>query len=435
MKLGAHFSIEGGLTQALLRAQKAKANTLQIFSSSPRTWQGPQINSGQINSFLKLSRQKAIYPAFIHAKYLVNLATPKPSNIQKSINSLVQDLNLSQKINGGGVIFHPRTSNPAQLIKGLKEVLNKTPKNTILILENMAQESLKDLGKIFKAVANRRLGFCYDTAHGFQHGYNLNDIFTNIKRHIGFQRLTLIHLNDSKTLFASKHDIHANIGQGQIRKNTFFTLLNHPLTANVPFILETPSFKKNDDHETEFKAVKEQKGTRLKKDFFLKPTLKVARELLGKYLIYKTKTDIKIGEITETEAYVGFEDKASHASKGETPRTKPMFMEGGRLYIYLIYGIYHCLNIVTEKRGYPAAVLIRKVKPVFGLNSKTDGPGKLCREFKLTKDKNLLDITQPQSPIFIADTGFKPEKILTGKRVGVDYAGTWKDKPWRFFAA
>jgi len=174
---------------------------------------------------------------------------------------------------------------------------------------------------------------------------------------------------------------------------------------------------------------------KLNKKFYNQPTLKIARELLGKFLVYKTKNKLYAGKIVETEAYVGPNDQASHASKGRTPRTELMFDSGGHVYIYLIYGMHYCFNIVTENKNYPAAVLVRALEPSSGFkkNDKTDGPGKLCKAMKLNKKMNGADLTK--NIIWIEDRSVKvrPKNIARKKRIGVDYAGNWKDKLWRFY--
>ena len=162
---------------------------------------------------------------------------------------------------------------------------------------------------------------------------------------------------------------------------------------------------------------------RLSRNFYNRKTLTVAKELLGKYLVRRIDRKTVRVKITETEAYCGFHDLASHASKGLTPRTKVMFGPAGFTYVYLIYGMYNCLNIVTEKEGYPAAVLIRGVE---GYN----GPGKVCRFLKIDRALNNIDITRSKD-VWI-ENGSSPDKIKTGKRIGVDYAGKWKNKLWRF---
>lgn len=166
---------------------------------------------------------------------------------------------------------------------------------------------------------------------------------------------------------------------------------------------------------------------RLSREFFNRDTVLVAKNLLGKYLCRRISGEIIKARITETEAYCGPHDLASHASKGLTERTKIMFGPSSRAYIYLIYGMYHCLNVVTEKEGYPAAVLIR------GLEfAGCDGPGKLCREFKIDKKLNAIDVCNSRE-LWIEDKGERPKRIKKSKRIGVDYAGKWKDKLWRFY--
>lgn len=163
---------------------------------------------------------------------------------------------------------------------------------------------------------------------------------------------------------------------------------------------------------------------KLDHSFFNRPTLLVAEELLGKILVFNNNQAI----ITETEAYHGFSDPASHAFRGETPRTKPMFGKAGYSYVYLIYGMYHCLNIVTEEEGYPAAVLIRGAR-LLNSNARIDGPGKLCRHLGITKAQNIVDMTKDEG-FYIKCIGHKPNFTLT-PRIGIKLG---KDKLWRFVA-
>ena len=175
------------------------------------------------------------------------------------------------------------------------------------------------------------------------------------------------------------------------------------------------------------------KGTkRLKRNFFLKNAVWVAKNLLGKYLVVQKENNLFVGKIFETEAYIGPEDKASHAFGGKrTQRTNVMFEIGGIIYVYLIYGKYHCLNIVTGNEGFPAAVLIRGVKEITGEKRLLDGPGKLCRAFSIDRRDNGKDVVSSKE-IFIVDSGIKPEKIISTPRIGVDYAGDWAKKNLRF---
>jgi len=166
---------------------------------------------------------------------------------------------------------------------------------------------------------------------------------------------------------------------------------------------------------------------KLKRIFFEQKTLKVAKELLGCFLIHQVG-DLKIiARIIETEAYVGPKDKANHASKGITKRTEVMFGSAGHAYIYLIYGMYYCFNIVTESKGYPAAVLIRGIEIA---GQKFIGPGKVCRELKIDKSLNNEDIVKSKK--LWLEKGHKSTKIKKLSRVGIDYASEYKDKLWRF---
>lgn len=179
---------------------------------------------------------------------------------------------------------------------------------------------------------------------------------------------------------------------------------------------------------------------KLQKEFFTQPTLRVAENLLGKVLVRNDgEKEIK-AVITETEAYRGLDDKASHASRGITPRNKIMFGPAGRAYVYLIYGMHYCLNIVTEREGYPAAVLIRGVKiinesgDVFA-GKLLNGPGKLTKFLNIDKNLNGENILTSDN-LWLEDSGGHigaRAKICKGPRIGVDYAGEWAKKPWRFW--
>ena len=189
-------------------------------------------------------------------------------------------------------------------------------------------------------------------------------------------------------------------------------------------------------------------------DFYNRDTVTVARELLGKRLVRRLPGgESLICRITETEAYVGPIDKACHAyGYRRTPRTQTLFERPGTAYIYLIYGMYHCLNFVTEPEGEPCAVLIRGAVPVknadiiaqnrFGCKYGDmtayqrrhflDGPGKLCRGLALTRTQNGLDLLGDELFVSPAPTP-APEQILVGKRIGIDYAEEAVDFPWRFW--
>lgn len=172
----------------------------------------------------------------------------------------------------------------------------------------------------------------------------------------------------------------------------------------------------------------------LTKNFFSSPTLLIAEELLGKFLVEDISGVTRAHMITEVEAYDGPEDLASHASKGKTPRTEVMFGEPGVWYVYLVYGMHYMLNIVTGPRDYPAAVLIRGITHEDGNN--LNGPAKLTKALGINKAFNTLPAT-PKTKLWIEDRGITipKNKIQTSPRIGVDYAGDWAHKPYRFFIA
>ena len=164
--------------------------------------------------------------------------------------------------------------------------------------------------------------------------------------------------------------------------------------------------------------------------FYARDTLIVARNLLGKYLVRELPQGVRAGRLIEVEAYVGPHDRACHAYKGRTKRTEVLFRSPGLAYVYLIYGMYHCLNVVTERLDYPAAVLIRAVEDETGL---IDGPGRVCRAYGIDLTLNYHDLTTGQK-LWLEDRGQRPARAQIGSfpRIGVDYAGEWATRPWRF---
>ena len=166
----------------------------------------------------------------------------------------------------------------------------------------------------------------------------------------------------------------------------------------------------------------------LAKNFFNRPTLVVARDLLGKFLVRRLKGKNVAFIITEVEAYDGFRDRASHASRGKTARNAPMFGPAGCWYVYFTYGMHWMLNIVCGQERYPAAVLIRGVQGI-------SGPARLTKKVKIDKQFNGRP-AERKTGLWIEDRGIKipPSKIKKSPRVGVHYAGPyWSKKNWRFF--
>jgi len=164
---------------------------------------------------------------------------------------------------------------------------------------------------------------------------------------------------------------------------------------------------------------------RLPRKFYTQPTLKVAKQMLGKYIIRKIGRKKLVGRIVETEAYIGPEDKASHASRGLTERNKVMFGEAGHWYVYFTYGMHWMLNIVTGPKGYPAAVLIRGVRDV-------NGPARVTKKLKINGSFNGK-VAVKKSGLWIEDRGVRVKKFKRTARVGIDFAGPyWAKRKYRF---
>jgi DNA-3-methyladenine glycosylase len=181
----------------------------------------------------------------------------------------------------------------------------------------------------------------------------------------------------------------------------------------------------------------------LPREFYAQPVLRVAKACIGKLLVHRTQQGLSIGRIVETEAYRGPEDRAAHSFGGRrTARTEVMFGPPGHAYVFFVYGMHYQFNIVTTRAGAPHAVLVRAVEPVLGVDwmakrrnlpessrDLTNGPGKLCQALAIGKQAYGLDLCG--SELFLADG---PRiRSTTSPRIGIDYAGDWAQKPWRFF--
>ena len=179
---------------------------------------------------------------------------------------------------------------------------------------------------------------------------------------------------------------------------------------------------------------------KLRREFYNRPSIKVAKELLGKYLVINKDGTKLSGKIVETEAYRGPYDPASHAYGGMTPRNSIMFGEPGYAYVYFTYGMYYCLNVITERKGFPAAVLIRALEPEGGIEimkrrrnkekieDLTSGPGKLCQAMGINKTLYGADLIG--KTIYVEDRSEAAEKVVSTNRIGIDEG---KEKKWRFY--
>ncbi|QQG44639.1 MAG: deoxyribonuclease IV [Candidatus Roizmanbacteria bacterium] len=266
-KLGAHLSISGGYVKAIEKVKAIGGNCLQIFSSSPRSWNSHHLNQDEIDLFKTKKATYKINPIYFHGSYLINLADRNHVG-RASKKSLIRDMQTAFQLGIKGCVIHLGSYKDNEavpeippeiilksydiLIENMRHVLAETPSETLFIIENSGIKkiglTIDELAKILTDIDNKRVRVCFDTCHLHAGGYNLStqellDQFLNIfNSFIGLDKLELWHLNDSKDPFSTHRDRHENIGQGHIGTEVFRLLLNHPLTKDMPFIIETPGF-------------------------------------------------------------------------------------------------------------------------------------------------------------------------------------------------
>ncbi len=257
-RIGGHVSTAGGLGNAISNTLAIGGNCLQIFAGSPRTWARVPYAPTVSSSFRAEVSQKDLAPVYIHALYLTNLASDLEESRAKSRAALVMDMQNSAAIGSAGVVLHIGSHqgrgwevSRELVIDEIKAVLASTPPESILLLENSAGQqgkigSFSELHDIMTAIDSSRLKVCLDTAHAFEAGYNFNTDaglemwVTDIEKHIGLNKVELLHLNDSKTPLGSGRDMHQNIGDGFIGNEGIKRIINHPKLAHLPLILEVP---------------------------------------------------------------------------------------------------------------------------------------------------------------------------------------------------
>lgn len=260
-RIGGHVSSSGGITNAITNTLAIGGNALQIFAGSPRMWARSLYSLKVAEEFKQLAFRHEIFPIYIHALYLTNLASDNQEMLAKSIAALTTDMTNSSAIGGAGVVLHIGShqgrgwsNDRDQVIRAIKEVLSQTPENSILLLENSAGQqgkigSLIELKDILDAIPSDRLRVCLDTAHAFEAGYNFTTTeglemwIKEIESTISLAKIELFHLNDSKTPLGSGRDNHQNIGDGFIGEVGLKALINHPKLSHLPLILEVPGIE------------------------------------------------------------------------------------------------------------------------------------------------------------------------------------------------
>lgn len=263
MKLGAHVSSAGSLDQAVDRAVALGCNTFQIFISNPRGWRPTVIAEKDIGAFRLKYKAAKIEGAVAHSIYLINMASANDYLREQSIESLISGLINAEKLGLSGLVTHIGSHGGDGLEIGtervvgcLNEILSDTTCCAMLLLENTAGagnlvgKTISEIGSIIGQVNHPRLGFCLDTAHAFEFGYELHTaaglekLVTDIDKEIGLDKLGAIHLNDSMTELGSNRDRHETYGQGHIGEEGLTRLINHPKLRDKPFIMETPEIGK-----------------------------------------------------------------------------------------------------------------------------------------------------------------------------------------------
>lgn len=264
-KFGAHVSAAGGLFKGIENAKKIGAECIQIFGASPRSWRAKIISPVDVEKFKQVVKENKfdLSGVYLHASYLVNLASAKDYNREQSIYSLADHLQIAELIGARGLVFHLGSSGEEpdknvalqKTVEAMKTILEIVPGKTELIMENSAGGGQKlglkfsEIGSIFKKVGSKRVKVCLDTAHIFEAGgieeyttKNIKAMFDEFDKEIGLENLVALHINDSKTMFNSHHDRHENLGEGYIGLTGFKNLAKDKRLWDKDWILEVPGF-------------------------------------------------------------------------------------------------------------------------------------------------------------------------------------------------
>ncbi|MEX2515200.1 MAG: deoxyribonuclease IV [Candidatus Paceibacterota bacterium] len=262
LNIGAHQSAAGGYAKAVQRAADIGATSLQLFSSSPRSWAGANISKEDVEEFRQMKDELGIDPVVFHAPYLINLAD-RGGTGEKSIKAMIEELNVAARCGIIGSVVHVgswKTDDESpededhfeHLVTSLKTVLEETDSAADFLIENMGTRKIgkgfEEIGRIIDACdGDERLKVCLDTCHLHVAGFDLadgyDDFFQRFDKLIGLERLSVIHVNDSRDDFGSLRDRHANLGEGEIPEGVFRNLTTKSPTKDLPLILETPGFE------------------------------------------------------------------------------------------------------------------------------------------------------------------------------------------------
>jgi len=266
LRIGFHVSIYGSIDRAVDRAVELGCNTFQIFTRNPRQWKSTKLTSETAKAFSDKVKNYGMKPVFAHMPYLPNLASPRDEVYKKSVMTLTSELERCRRLEIPYLVTHLGSHLGAgmqtgfmRLINGINQAFNLTGGDVTLLLENTAGtrnsmgSTLEDIQHIIERLSNpERAGVCFDTCHAFAAGYDLRTwdsveaTVRKIDEIIGFEKLKLVHLNDSKGDFNSRIDRHEHIGMGKIGEEGFRNVLKSRL-GGLPLILETPKDARRND--------------------------------------------------------------------------------------------------------------------------------------------------------------------------------------------
>lgn len=259
-RIGGHLSVAGGFAQGLKRAAAIGANTLQIFSGSPRVWARRPLSSlsEELTAFAAAADEQDIRPIFVHSIYLLNLASENKELVQKSKKMLIYDLKFGSVFAGAGVVVHLGSHQGRgwevvreQVRVLIQECIDEAEVATPFLIENSAGQKgklgsdLREIRWLLDGVDRRQLGWCYDTCHGWAAGYDHEKLWATLDELHLWKSLRCVHANDSRDPFASGRDRHDNIGDGTLPRREWRALLGQEKWAGVPLITEAPGLDGN----------------------------------------------------------------------------------------------------------------------------------------------------------------------------------------------
>jgi deoxyribonuclease-4 len=260
VRFGFHISIAGGFSKVIERAEIRGCETIQFFSRNPRGWKYEPLKEEELKRFRSLKESSALFPLFLHLPYLPNIASKESKFYERSIQSIIVDLQRAEQIGAQYLIIHighrmksSEEESSIAVSRAVNQAFETVKNSVILLLENTAGQGT-EIGYTFEQLERmisgideeKRIGICLDVAHAFEAGYDLSrkdgieQVLESFDREIGLKRLHLLHLNDSKTPLGSRKDRHWHIGDGYIGREGFRYLINHPAIRNLPGIMETP---------------------------------------------------------------------------------------------------------------------------------------------------------------------------------------------------